>query len=123
MAGSGTNVDDFIDELGAGVFKEKLAHVLSEAALGTVLHGIGNKKGKVIIEIGFQQIGDNNQLIVTHKLGTTVPTKRGKRSEEDTTDTPFFVGKGGVLTIGPPKEEDGGQLNLARERDGIHSVK
>jgi hypothetical protein len=34
-----TNVDDFIGELGAGVVKEKIAHVLSEAALATVVHG------------------------------------------------------------------------------------
>lgn len=108
-----TNVDDFIEELGAGVFKAKLAHVLSEAALGTVIHSDGgSKKGKVTIELVIQKVGDNAQVIVSHKLSHHTPTKRGKRSEEDTTETPFFVGKGGVMTISPPKEEMTGQFNL-----------
>lgn len=109
---SKTNVDDFVGELGAGVFKEKLAHVISDAALATVMHGIGNKKGKVTIELTFQQIGENEQVVVSHKLSSSIPTKRGKKSEEDTTDTPMFVGKGGVLTIGPPEEDDKGQFGL-----------
>lgn len=118
-----TNVDDFVDELGAGVFKEKLAHVLSEAALGTVLHGGGSKKGKVTIELTFQQIGENEQVVVSHKLAHVTPTKRGKRSEEDVTETPMFVGKGGKLTIAPPKEDNNGQYSLDQEQDGIRRVK
>lgn len=109
---SKTNVDDFIEELGAGVFKEKLAHSLSEAALGTILHGEKNRKGKVVIEITLERFGENEQVMIAHKLGLSVPTKRGKRTEEDTTDTAMFVGKGGVMTIDPPKEDNNGQFNL-----------
>ena len=115
---SETNVDEFIEELGAGVFKAKLAKILSDAALATVLYGIGNKKGKVSIEFTFQQIGENEQVVVSHKLCSSLPTKRGKKSEEDITDTPMFVGKGGVMTIGPPEEDDHGQFGL----DGQSSV-
>lgn len=114
-----TNVDDFISELGAGVIKEKIAHVLSEAALGTVLNGSGNKKGKVGLEFTFQKVGDNDQVVVSTKISQTVPTKRGKQSLEDTTDTSMFVGKGGVVSIAPPKEEESGQFNLKREKDGV----
>ena len=117
---SKTNVNDFIDELGAGVFKEKLGHVLSDAAMATVMHGIGNKKGKVCIEFTFQQIGENEQVVVSHKLSSSLPTKRGKKSEEDTTDTPMFVGKGGILTIDQPKEDDHGQFSL--REDGSNSI-
>ena len=107
-----TNVDDFINELGAGVFKEKLAHALSDAALGTVLHGDKSRKGKVVIEISLSRFGENDQVIIGHKLGLSVPTKRGKRTEEDTTDTAMFVGKGGAMTIDPPMEENSGKFNL-----------
>lgn len=118
-----TDVNDFIEELGAGVFKEKLAHILSEAALGTVHFGQGNKKGKVTIELTLQQIGENEQVIVSHKLSNSIPTKRGKKSEEDITETPFYVGKGGVLTINPPKEDNNGQFGLNRERDGVSKIR
>ncbi len=118
---SQTNVDDFIGELGAGVVKEKLAHILSEAALGTILYGRG-RKGKVTLEISFAQIGANDQVIVSHKISHSTPTNRGKKSEEDTTETPFFVGKGGALSITAPEEDEGGQqnavLSLAMQKDG-----
>lgn len=118
-----TNVKDFIEELGAGVFIEKLAHVLSDAALATITHGNGTKKAKVTIELSLKQLGDNNQVSISHKLAHVTPTKRGKRSEEDITETAMFVGKGGVMTINPPKEEITGQFALEKEQDGIRAIK
>jgi len=91
---------------------DKLAVSLSAAALSQITHGIGSKKAKVSIEFTFQQMGDNDQVIVSHKLSTSNPTKRGKKFEEDITDTAFFVGKGGELTINQPKEEESGQFTL-----------
>lgn len=116
MSNTGTNVDDFIGELGAGVIKEKLSHVLSEAALGVITHGNGNKKGKVTLELTINRVGENDQVIISHKIAHLTPTKRGKKSEEDTTETSFFVGKGGVLTIDQPKEDKNGQIALIRNR-------
>ncbi len=110
-----TNVADFIGECNAGILIEKLAIALSDAALSQLNHGQGSKKAKVSLEFTFQQMGDNDQVIVSHKLATSNPTKRGKKFEEDMTDTAFFVGKGGVLTIEPPKEDDGGQFHLQPE--------
>lgn len=110
--GNQTNIDTFINDLNAGVFKEKLAHILSECALGTVIHGNGRKKGKVTVELTIEQVGDNDQVIVSHTLSHITPTKRGKRSEEDSTQTPMFVGKGGVMTIDQPKEDMKGQFSL-----------
>lgn len=118
-----TNVKDFIEELGAGVFEAQLAHLLSEVSLGTVNHGSRNQKGKITIELSFQQLAENQQLIVTHKLSNTIPTGRGKRSEETANETAFFMGKGGALTISPPKEDDNGQFGLSSERDGVVSIK
>ena len=113
-----TNVDDFIGELGAGVIKEKIAHVLSEAALATVLHGGKSKKGKVGLEFSFSQVGDNDQIIVSTKISQSIPTKRGKMTMEDATDTPMFVGKGGVISANAPREELRDQFGLVAEIDG-----
>ncbi len=108
-----TNVDDFLGELNGGVFKDKVAHLLSEVALGTINNGDGRKKGKVTIELSFNRIGDTEQLIVEHTLSQSTPTRNGKKSEVNMTETPMFVGKGGVLSVNPPKEEQGGQFHLA----------
>lgn len=110
-----TNVVDFIGECNAGNLIEKLSLALSDAALAQINHGVGGKKAKISLEFTFQQMGDNNQVIVSHKLAITKPTKRGKKFEEDITDSAFFVGKYGRLTIDAPKEEEGGQFNMTQE--------
>jgi hypothetical protein len=115
MSDKKTNVADFIGECNAGILIEKLSHSLSDAAMSQLNHGIGSKKAKVTLEFTFQQMGDNDQVIVSHKLTTSNPTKRGKKFEEDVTDTAFFVGKGGALTINPPVENESGQFNLHQE--------
>ena len=114
-----TDVTNFVDELGAGVFKEKLAHILSDVALGVITHGGGKKTGKVTVEFHLAQLGENEQVIIAHKLGFSVPTKRGKRSEEDVTDSTMFVGKGGRMTVDVPKEENSGQFALVHGKDGV----
>ena len=111
-----TNVDEFISELGAGVLKEKLAAALSEVALGAVING-GPVKGKLSLDLTISQMGDNSQVIISHRITTSVPTRRGKRTEEDTTETAMFVGRGGAMTIAPPKEELSGQFNLTPVED------
>jgi hypothetical protein len=87
MAGStSTDVTEFMDELNAGVFKEKLAAVLSDAALGICVHGgAAVQKAKVVVEFSITQVGENPQVIVAHTLSSTIPTKRGKKMEVDTT--------------------------------------
>ena len=107
-----TDTTEFLRELGAGAFEPKLAHTLSEAALATIINGQGKKKAKVNLEFTIAQVGDNDQVIVSHKIAASMPTKRGKKSEEDTTETPFFVGKGGCMTINQPKEDNSGQFAL-----------
>ena len=114
-----TDVKELMESLNAGVFNQKLGLILSDTALG-VIHFGGQKrmKGKVIIELSMEQVGENDQVIISHKLSNATPTKRGKKMEEDTTETPFFVGKGGKLTLTPPEETDGGQYQLGQEKDG-----
>ena len=111
-----TDVNDFFDELGAGVFKQKLAHVLSEVAAGVIAYGGGKRKGKVTIELSIAQLGENEQLLINQKLAFELPLKRGKRMETDVTDSAFFVGIGGEITATEPREENSGQFNL------VHSI-
>lgn len=110
--GSSTNVQDFIGALGAGSFESKLAATLSKCAHGTVLHGRGNKAGKVTIELTLKQVGENSQVIVSHKLSHKTPTPNGSQSEDNVTETPMYVGKNGKLSETAPQEEFDGQYSL-----------
>lgn len=101
-----TNIDDFINDLDGGVFAEKLGRALSAVASGTTTNGNGKKKGKVVIELEITQIGEASQVQIAHTLKYIQPTLRGKASEEDTTTTPMYVGKGGKLTLAPDAQMD-----------------
>ncbi len=101
-----TNVEDFITELDGGVFVEKLGQALSDVAAGTIDHGKGRKKGKLVLELDIQQIGESHQVQISHTLKVSRPTLRGKATEEDTTTTPMYVGKGGKMTIAPDAQMD-----------------
>ncbi|HAF2130835.1 TPA: hypothetical protein G9F27_005159 [Salmonella enterica] len=50
---------------------------------------------------------DNRTIRISLAVQYSTPTPRGKASEEDTTETPMWVNKGGKLTI---LQEDQGQL-------------
>jgi hypothetical protein len=43
---------------------------------------------------------------IGHTLKVSRPTLRGKATEEDTTTTPMYVGKGGKMTIAPDAQMD-----------------
>lgn len=118
-----TDVNDFIGELGAGVVAEQLGTLLSSCSLGTVHHGVGAKKGKITLELTISQMGENEQVVVSHKLLHKTPTKRGTQSEDMTAETMFYVGRGGQLTINPPKEDNNGQYSLASEADGVTQLR
>ncbi len=94
-----TNVPDFLGELDAGVFINKIAGALNTAALGVLNNG---SKGKVVLTFDIDRMGNSieeKRVMIKHKLQYITPTPRGKVSEEDTTETPMFVNRGGKLTI------------------------
>ncbi|HBQ7263246.1 TPA: hypothetical protein L8Q31_004519 [Klebsiella pneumoniae] len=102
-----TNVPDFLGELDAGVFINKIAGALNTAALGVLNNG---SKGKVVLTFDIDRMGNSieeKRVMIKHKLQYITPTQRGKVSEEDTTETPMFVNRGGKLTI---LQEDQGNL-------------
>tara|TARA_R110002110_G_scaffold415835_1_gene657180 strand:- start:12449 stop:12781 length:333 start_codon:yes stop_codon:yes gene_type:complete len=94
---------EFFGELDAGIFADKLGSELSNLAMAVVEHG---RAGKLTIEIGIKQIGHHHQVNVIHKMTATRPTLRGKKTEEDVTETPMHVGKGGKLTVFPEEQMD-----------------
>ncbi len=102
-----TIIPDFIGELDAGVFENKLAAALNNVALGVLNNG---GKGKVQVTFDIERLNNSieeKRVEIKHKLSFTTPTPRGKSSEEDSTETPMYVNKGGKLTI---LQEDQGQL-------------
>ncbi len=113
-----TDTAQFVSELNGGVFEEKLSHILSEAALGALEYGSGKKAATVQCTFTIKPIGDNQQVMISHKLSNAIPTKRGKKAEEDTTETPMFVGKGGIMTINQPRIDNNNQYQLKKEKDG-----
>jgi len=98
---SKNNKTDFVcllPDLNAGVFEEQINTALSDIAANVCTHG---KKGKLTIEFAFKQIGEGNQVQVTHSLKSVVPQQRGRIIEETATDTPLHVERGGKLTLYP----------------------
>lgn len=98
-----TDPTQFLIDLDAGTFSHKVARALSEAAAGTV----DNKgDGEVTLTFKMKQIADSHQVTVSHDLKVSVPTLRGKRTENDTTSTLMHVGSGGRLSFFPENQLD-----------------
>lgn len=91
-----TDVTQFISDLDGTVFMQKLSIALSEVAAGVVDN---DKPGKVQITFDMTRLGDSYQVMVNHKILTVIPTRRGKRGEDDTTKTPMHVGEGGRVSL------------------------
>ncbi|PHM45912.1 hypothetical protein Xmau_00303 [Xenorhabdus mauleonii] len=111
-----TVVPDFLSELDGGVFENKLSASLNAVALGVINNG---GKGKVIVEMDIARLNNSieeKRVMISHKLKFTAPTPRGKSSEEDTTETPMYVGKGGKLSI--MQEDQGNLFSINGEPDG-----
>lgn len=97
-----TDANQFIADLEAGIFEQKLSIALSEVAQA-VTHLA--KPGEVTVKFSLKQIGDGSQVEVAHKLSYTRPTGRGKATEENTTITPMYVGRGGAMTLFPERQD------------------
>ena len=93
-----TDINALLDDLDAGVFREKIARAVSDVAHGVVNH---SKAGEVTIKLSLKQIADSRQVHCDHKVTFVQPTAKGKKSEENTTSTPLHVGRGGKLSLFP----------------------
>lgn len=88
-----TDTNEFLNSLNAGVFAQQLGRALSDVAAGVVEYG---KQGQVIVTFKLKQIGQSHQVNVSHTLDYVEPTKRGKRREDITTETPLYVTEQGL---------------------------
>jgi len=96
-----TDIPIFISELDAGVFEQKLAVALAEVSAAVIDH---DKKGSVNITFDLSRISNSHQVAIKHKLTFSKPTSKGKVSEENTTETPMYVGTKGYLSMFPENQ-------------------
>lgn len=106
MAEKNFDVADILGDLDAGVFQRKLSRAMADTALAVTTQDGKSRKGKVTVTFDFSRLSENgNQVNVTHSLDYSLPTRRGKKSEKDATETPMYVGANGTLTMLPFKQE------------------
>ena len=96
-----TNVSTFFTDLDAGVFEEKLSRVLSEVAGAVIDH---DRQGEVTIKLTMKRIGNSHQVGIKHKLHYKRPTNKGQVTEDNTTETPMYVGARGSLSLFPESQ-------------------
>ena len=97
-----TEVNEFITDLDGGVFEGKLSRILSEVAAAAI---DTDKGGEVNVSLKIARIGSSYQVGVESKLSFKKPTKRGKVSEEETTQTPMYVGERGKMSLFPDNQD------------------
>lgn len=102
MNKSNEQITTLLEDLGAGVFAQKINAAFADAALGVVTTG---KKGSITISFELKRIGESNQVACTHAIKYSRPTGKGKISEENSDMTPLHVGVGGKLTLFPETQQ------------------
>lgn len=99
-----TDTKQLLEDLNAGVFSEQVGRAFSDVAAGVTETG---RAGEVIIKFKMKRIGESQQVNVSHSLKYIAPTRRGRKIEELSTDTPMHVNPDGDVTLFP---KDQGQL-------------
>ena len=92
-----SEIEEFISELGAGVFEEKLTRSIKDTALACMAN---NKTGEISLKFKITPI-NQSQAKITHLITTKAPTLNGEKTEKNSTDTHMFVGKGGKMSLFP----------------------
>jgi hypothetical protein len=103
MAAKNPDFGATLQELDAGILLSKLSKAAAQVALGVIEH---NKKGKIVLTIDMERIGESAQVKVNHTIHYTRPTLRGQSIEKDTTQTPMHVNKLGHLSVSPDMQMD-----------------
>jgi hypothetical protein len=95
-----STIGEFIAELGAGVYEEKLEAVLKNTATTVMAN---NREGEIILKFKIKPI-NQSQCKVQHTLERKAPTLNGMITEKDTTETVMFVGEKGKMSIFPENQ-------------------
>lgn len=99
MSGKNYDFSETLQYLDGGVFAEKLSTAVKDVCAAVATHGDKGKTGKVTVELTIKRIGESTQVECVHKLVRTQPTAKGKRVEENTTETPLQVTQHGPSFI------------------------
>jgi hypothetical protein len=95
-----------LQEFNGAVYTQQADDILKQAVLGVVNHGIKGKKGKVILTISIVRHEDEDgdmMVDVEHAWAFEYPTKRGKKTETNSTSTTMYPTATGGLSVFPPK--------------------
>lgn len=91
-----TDVGEFISDLDGGQLEHMLSVALSETAAAVVDR---EKKGKVKLELSFENIKGTHQVRIEHKVTFERPTMTGRSGEESKGASVLHVGRGGKLSL------------------------
>lgn len=108
-------VQDMLGDLDGGSLLNQIGHSVHEVAKSVVLHGDGKRKGKVTLELTFEQIKGASQVRIGHKLTFKKLTERGDQTETRENDAPMHVTRTGVTST------PDGQLDLVEMQRRIEN--
>ncbi|NNP70442.1 hypothetical protein [Acinetobacter sp. Ac_5812] len=95
MSNKPTDAQQFIDDIGAGVFGKQLGVAVSEVANSVLAT---SKVGEINIKLKVSKISDS-QVQIESKLQFNEPLAKGKRVEEHNEKTPMYVNLGGDVSL------------------------
>lgn len=97
-----TETYEFMGELDAGIFAEKIARGVMDTALAVMQH---ERPGEVILKFNFSK-ASIQQVNVGHKITTKAPTKNGFKQETNSTSSVLYVTEKGKMSIFPENQSD-----------------
>ncbi len=95
-----SEIGEFIGELGAGVFEEKLTRTLRETALAAMQHC---KSGEITLKFKITPI-NQSQAKISHAINSKAPLLHGEKTEKNLTDTHMYVGEKGKMSLFPENQ-------------------
>lgn len=97
-----SDIGDFISELGAGVFEEKVQQALKDAGYATMAHAAPSE---ITIKLKISP-ASKSQAKIVHSIVAKIPQLNGEKTEKNTTHTIMYVGEKGKLSIFPENQTD-----------------
>lgn len=98
------SITEAIQDMDGGVFEQRVSRAIRDAAAALMALDDGKKTSKVSVEFNLKRIAESSQVHVAHKVAYAIPTAKGKKTEEHTTNTPFYVSRDGGIWIMPPEQ-------------------
>lgn len=95
-----SEIADFLGELGAGNYEEKLTRSIKETALACMSN---NKAGEITLKFKITPI-NQSQAKITHAIEFKAPTLNGVKTEKNSTETHMYVGTCGKMSLFPENQ-------------------